>query len=90
MTDRGGYLESVEEIPEPHAFTAHVQLGKDNNPVVFEEHEHAHGSAQRDNNMRAAVIHVMADAAVSVLVIVKRERCGQSRSLDWRWHRRSR
>lgn len=88
MTDRGGYLESVEEIPEPHAFTAHVQLGKDNNPVVFEEHEHAHGSAQRDNNMRAAVIHVMADAAV--LVIVKRERCGQSRSLDWRWHRRSR
>lgn len=88
MTDRGGYLESVEEIPEPHAFTAHVQLGKDNNSVVFEEHEHAHGSAQRDNNMRAAVIHVMADAAV--LVIVKRERCGQSRSLDWRWHRRSR
>src|SRR5579872_1892260 len=24
MADRGGYLESVEEIPEPHAFTAHV------------------------------------------------------------------
>jgi cation diffusion facilitator family transporter len=38
--------------------------------VVFEEHEHAHGRAQRDNNMRAAVIHVIADAAVSVLVIV--------------------
>src|SRR6202011_5535661 len=31
---------------------------------------HAHGRAQRDNNMRAAVIHVIADAVVSVLVIV--------------------
>ena len=29
-----------------------------------------HGAAARDNNMRAAVIHVIADAAVSVLVIV--------------------
>jgi cation diffusion facilitator family transporter len=32
-------------------------------------HEHAHGKAHRDNNMRAAVIHVLADAIVSVLVI---------------------
>jgi cation diffusion facilitator family transporter len=32
--------------------------------------EHAHGAAHRDNNMRAAIIHVLADAAVSVLVIV--------------------
>ncbi len=31
--------------------------------------EHAHGKAHRDNNMRAAVIHVLADAVVSVLVI---------------------
>src|ERR1700758_4670293 len=29
-------------------------------------HEHAH----RDNNMRAAIVHVAADAAVSILVIV--------------------
>ena len=33
------------------------------------EHEHLHGNAHRDNNMRAAIIHVMADAVVSVLVI---------------------
>jgi cation diffusion facilitator family transporter len=32
-------------------------------------HVHAHGRAHRDNNMRAAVIHVLADAVVSVLVI---------------------
>jgi len=37
-----------------------------------DDHDHgpATGAAHRDNNMRAAVIHVMADAAVSVLVIV--------------------
>jgi cation diffusion facilitator family transporter len=41
-------------------------------------HDHAHdhadahvyGTAHRDNNMRAAIIHVLADAVVSVLVIV--------------------
>ncbi len=30
---------------------------------------HVHGRAHRDNNMRAAIIHVLADAVVSVLVI---------------------
>ena len=69
MKDQGGYLESVEEIPEPHAFTACARIGQMDYPVVFEEHEHAHELAHRDNNMRTAVIHVMADAAVSVLVI---------------------
>jgi cation diffusion facilitator family transporter len=80
MKDHGGYLESVDEIPEPHAFTAHVRIGQHNYPVVFEEHEH--GSAGRDNNMRAAVIHVMADAAVSVMVIVG---LLLARLLDWMW-----
>ncbi len=70
MTEREGCLESVEEIPEPHSFVARLRIGRDEHSVVFEEHEHAHGRAQRDNNMRAAVIHVIADAAVSVLVIV--------------------
>ena len=32
--------------------------------------DHAHHKAHRDNNMRAAVVHVLADAVVSVLVIV--------------------
>jgi cation diffusion facilitator family transporter len=35
-----------------------------------DHHEHAHGAMHRDNNMRAVVVHVLADAAVSVLVIV--------------------
>lgn len=33
------------------------------------DHEHAHGAMHRDNNMRAVIVHVLADAAVSVLVI---------------------
>ena len=33
-------------------------------------HETAHHTAHRDNNMRAAIIHVLADAGVSLLVIV--------------------
>jgi cation diffusion facilitator family transporter len=72
MLDRGGYLESKEEIPEPHAFTALLHLGTDapSHSLTFAEHEHTHGAAHRDNNMRAAVIHVLADAAVSLLVIV--------------------
>ncbi len=68
--DRGGFLESIDEIPEPHAFTANVTINGEIYPVLFEEHEHAHGAAARDNNMRAAIIHVMADATVSVMVIV--------------------
>ncbi len=82
MADRGDYLESVEEIPEPHAFTAHVHIGGEEHSVRFEEHEHAHGAAQRDNNMRAAVIHVIADAAVSVLVIVG---LLLARTFGWLW-----
>jgi cation diffusion facilitator family transporter len=80
MTERGGYLESVEEIPEPHSFVARLRIGRDEHSVVFEEHEHAPGRAQRDNNMRAAVIHVIADAAVSVMVIV-----GLLLAREFRW-----
>jgi cation diffusion facilitator family transporter len=71
MTERYGYLEAIGEIPEPHAFTTRVLLnrGGEVHTVEFAEHEHTHGSAHRDNNMRAAIIHVLADAVVSVLVI---------------------
>ncbi|HEX4709795.1 CDF family Co(II)/Ni(II) efflux transporter DmeF [Phenylobacterium sp.] len=69
MADFGAYLESVDEIPEPHAFAAHLKIGDEDHVAVFEEHDHGHAH-HRDNNMRAAVVHVLADAAVSVLVIV--------------------
>lgn len=39
---------------------------------LHDDHDHVHGNAHvhRDHNLRAAFIHVMADAAVSVLVII--------------------
>ncbi|MBR1141559.1 MULTISPECIES: CDF family Co(II)/Ni(II) efflux transporter DmeF [Bradyrhizobium] len=82
LEDRGSYLESVEEIPEPHAFEANVRIGAQTYPLSFQEHEHAHGSAARDHNMRAALVHVMADAAVSVLVIVG---LLLARAFGWHW-----
>ena len=82
MRDQDGFLESRDEVPEPHAFTATVWIGEHNYSVVFEEHEHAHGSTARDNNLRAAVIHVMADAAVSVFVIVG---LLLARTFGWLW-----
>jgi cation diffusion facilitator family transporter len=82
FVDRGGFLESSEEIPEPHAFAAHVRLRDETHAVAFEEPEHVHGTAHRDNNMRAAVIHVVADAAVSVLVIVG---LLLARAFGWLW-----
>jgi len=85
MADRGGWLESVEAIPEPHQFTARVRVGGGEYAAVFEEHAHGgkgHGAAHRDNNMRAAVIHVVADAAVSVLVIIG---LLLARTFGWLW-----
>ncbi len=66
----GGFLQSQEVVPEPHAFDLTLRYGQETALVRFQEHDHAHDPAHRDNNMRAAIVHVLADAAVSVLVIV--------------------
>ena len=84
MQDRSGWLESRESIPEPHQFVAHVRVGRHTYPVTFED-EHGlagRGAAHRDNNMRAAIIHVVADAAVSVLVIIG---LVLARTFGWLW-----
>ena len=67
LAERDGFLESHDEIPEPHAFAACVRIDGHERLALFREHDHGHH--HRDNNMRAAVVHVLADAAVSVLVI---------------------
>ena len=82
FVEHGGYLESVDEIPEPHAFAARVTIEGETHAVAFEEHQHAHGVAARDNNFRAAFIHVMADAAVSVMVILG---LVLARAFGWLW-----
>jgi cation diffusion facilitator family transporter len=80
FADVAGVLESVEEIPEPHAFTVKLHVGDACASVPFAEHEAS--AAHRDNNMRAAIIHVMADAAVSVLVIAG---LLLARAFGWLW-----
>jgi cation diffusion facilitator family transporter len=79
---RGEYLESVDEIPEPHAFSAQIRIGGETYTTVFEEHDHGGDATGRDNNMRAAIIHVLADAAVSVLVIIG---LLLARAFGWLW-----
>ena len=54
--------------------------GHDDHGAIDPEHRHHH--ANRDNNMRAAVVHVLADAAVSVLVIAGLTLAWLFR---WRW-----
>ena len=46
------------------------------------DHDHHDEKAHRDNNMRAAFVHVIADAAVSVLVIAT---LILARSFGWMW-----
>ncbi len=57
---RDGYLESIEEIPEPHKFTANLSLSHGSHAhdhkVRFEEHSHTasagHSAAARQGNQR--------------------------------------
>ena len=85
FADRGGYLESKNYVSEPHAFKAVVRMPDGEHEVEFEEHEHhddAHEAANRDHNIRSAYIHVMADAAVSVLAIIG---LVLARAFGWLW-----
>jgi cation diffusion facilitator family transporter len=86
FADRGAFLESVEEVPEPHAFKARLRLAGLDHELDFVEPGQggapSASAASRDNNMRAAFVHVAADAAVSVLAI-----CGLllGRFFGWIW-----
>lgn len=47
FADKGAFLESVETIPEPHAFDARLSIAHGSHShdfdVVFAEHDHGHG-----------------------------------------------
>ena len=60
----------------------HVHEHHHHHDHVHEGHAHGSGAVSRDNNMRAAIIHVAADAAVSVLVIVG---LSLARAFGWLW-----
>jgi cation diffusion facilitator family transporter len=82
FAERGGFVESLDAIPEPHEFSADVTIEGRTTAIAFEEHDHAHGPIARDNNMRAAIVHVLADATVSVAVIVG---LILARAFGWLW-----
>jgi cation diffusion facilitator family transporter len=56
--------------------------GEEPHRIELDDHAAGHATHQRDNNMRAAVVHVMADAAVSVLVIAG---LVLARAFGWLW-----
>jgi cation diffusion facilitator family transporter len=64
----------------PHGAAHHH--GDDHDHHEAHHHGQPHDRTHRDNNLRAAVIHVIADAAVSVLVIVG---LLLARFLGWVW-----
>ena len=60
----------------------HYDHGHDHDHDDDHDHNNADDMHHRDNNMRAAVVHVMADAAVSVLVIAG---LLLARTFGWLW-----
>ena len=50
---RDGYLESVDEIPEPHAFKARVALAGDSTELLFREHDHDHMDLGEEDDAHA-------------------------------------
>jgi cation diffusion facilitator family transporter len=84
LVARDDALFSEATLPEPHAFVAALRVGANVGEAAFVEPDpgHAHDSVHRDNNLRAAIVHVMADAAVSILVIVG---LLLARGFGWLW-----
>ncbi|SHM67643.1 cation diffusion facilitator family transporter [Duganella sacchari] len=85
FVQKAGFWESVSDIPEPHGFDVILALPGGEHEVHFEEHAHGHddhGGDAHDYNMRAAYVHVIADAAVSVLVIIG---LLLAKSFGWLW-----
>lgn len=74
----GGHHGPEHHGPEHHGHHGHGHHAHDDGHCV----EPADGSLHRDNNMRAAVVHVVADAAVSVLVIAG---LLLARGFGWHW-----
>ena len=57
FADKGDFLESVDEIPEPHAFTATLRLDHGGHshdyPLNFEEHAHTHMNFGEEDDAHA-------------------------------------
>jgi cation diffusion facilitator family transporter len=82
FTQKLGYAESTRQIPEPHGFKVVLAIPEGQYGAEFKEHDHGHDVDARDHNMRAAYIHVMADAAVSILAIMG---LVLAKTFGWTW-----
>lgn len=72
-----------DEHDHPHAHDAHGDAHHDaDHHGHGHEHGHPHGGAHHDNNLRAAFVHVLADALTSVLAIVA---LLTGRYMGWVW-----
>jgi cation diffusion facilitator family transporter len=82
----GGGRHGHDHGPGHEYNHGHSHSHAHNHPHDHSGHHHdgerAHGLTHRDNNMRAAVVHVLADAGVSVLVIFG---LVLGRFLGWSW-----
>ena len=83
----GRFLESTEEIPEPHEFKIIARIGDGvaahEELIEFSEVHGGHSHAtHHDHNFRSAFVHVVGDAAVSVLAIFG---LVAARYLGWIW-----
>jgi len=76
---KNGFLESTRPIAEPHEFKVVIALPEGQYKTEFSEHDEVDA---RDHNMRAAYVHVIADAAVSVLAIIG---LVLARTFGWLW-----
>src|ERR1700674_1853075 len=74
-------LSGSDHHHHAHGDHGHGHHGHGGDDAGDAEHDHDH-AMHRDNNIRAAVIHVIADAAVSVLVIVG---LLTGRFMGWLW-----
>ncbi len=81
LLSRGGHAHHHDENEHEadHGPGAHRATGEPDHRV---DERNSHAVAHRDNNLRAAIVHVAADAAVSVLVIVG---LLLARSFGWLW-----
>ena len=56
FVQRDGFVESVDEVPEPHAFEARLCLGHQGHShdydLVYEEHDHAHGDDHSHDGLK--------------------------------------
>jgi cation diffusion facilitator family transporter len=80
----GGHRHDHDDDDDHDRDRAHRHAGSRTSHEHGQDRSHsgAHAATRRDNNMRAAIVHVIADAAVSILVIFG---LTLGRLLGWTW-----